>query len=73
MSVGHRRVDRWLLRGIEFCIVTHVAALGAMALVLRPGLDVVGSSVPERAAAVASAPTLWRLGWACWQITAASD
>lgn len=56
-----------------FFVLTHVVALGAMALVLRSGMDPGAGSVAERMAWVAAHPGAWRLGWLPWQLSAASD
>lgn len=69
-----RQINRYrvLTKTIVWSIIIHALALLAMALVIGPGLDTT-STVLARATWVSENPTLWRLGWLPWQLTALSD
>src|SRR6185436_4803558 len=47
-----------------FCFLTHVLALGAMLLVIQPGL-LVGTEVSRREFIAAHA-VAWQIGWVIW-------
>jgi len=53
------------------CIVTHVAALVALALYLRPGTQIAGDAT-ARAKYVSAFLTPWTFGWATWMASAAA-
>jgi hypothetical protein len=63
-----------LERALLLTFVVHALAMVGMLLCLMPGVPGgTAGGVAERAAYVATRPTLWRLGWLGWQLTAASD
>jgi hypothetical protein len=63
---------RWLVKAAPWlCIATHVAALFALALYLRPGTEIVGDA-STRATYVSEFLTPWSLGWATWMVSAAA-
>jgi hypothetical protein len=67
---GERAVEQALIA----TLVCHAVAMIAMATLLLPMMP--GGPVADdgtRMAAIASHATAWRLGWATWGITAASD
>jgi hypothetical protein len=75
MPDGHlveiRRYRRFVT-ALVLSIFAHAAAVVSTLTLLAPGLDLRGSA-GDRAVAVAAHPWVWRLGWATWQLTAASD
>jgi hypothetical protein len=50
--------------------LSHTLGLLTMALVLRPGMDLLAFSAIERAAYVASHASAWWLGWLPWRLAA---
>ena len=66
--------DRFLERALLFTMVSHLLAMGTMALFLLPGIPGgTTADLAERAAYIANHPWLWRIGWFPWQVTAVSD
>jgi hypothetical protein len=53
------------------CALLNLVAAGALALLLRPGTEVV-PDVAARVAYISSHEVLWRAGWACWIAAALS-
>jgi hypothetical protein len=72
-AVEVSKARRFVVLGVAFFVITHVVALGAMAIVLRPGMDPSAFGIEERMAFVASSAFAWRLGWLPWQLSALSD
>ena len=64
---------RFLERALLLTIVAHGAAMLTMALILLPGMPGGSNPLAARVAYIAANPTLWRIGWLPWQITALSD
>lgn len=72
LQPAERAAYKLLQLALLFCLVVHVLAMGSMATVLAPAMDM-SVDVATRAAWVAENPWRWRLGWLPWQGCALSD
>ncbi len=64
---------RFLETALLLTILAHALAMTSMALLLLPGMPGGMNPLASRIAYLVNHPTLWRVGWLPWHLTALSD